>query len=122
MIVAGPRVLIGSLDASDAHHRRAAALLTREVDEDLAANLLTLREVAQPEPGDATRSSGSSTTCRSRPGRYRQGRLWRWPRSAQRIRRGGSQSASRLRLAPVLDFGCDSRSAIPGQRAAREVW
>ena len=45
MIVLDASVLIGYLDAGDAHHQRAAALLTREVDEDLAINLLALAEI-----------------------------------------------------------------------------
>lgn len=45
MIVLDASVLIGYLDASDAHHGRAAALLTREVDDDFAVNLLTLAEI-----------------------------------------------------------------------------
>ena len=45
MIVLDASVLIGCLDASDAHHDRATALLAREVDEDYAVNLLTLAEV-----------------------------------------------------------------------------
>lgn len=45
MIVLDASVLIGYLDAANAHHRLATALLTREVDEDLAANLLTVAEI-----------------------------------------------------------------------------
>ena len=45
MIVLDASVLIGYFDASDVHHRRAVALLAREIDEDFAVNLLTLAEV-----------------------------------------------------------------------------
>ena len=45
MIVLDASVLIGYLDASDAHHERAAALLAREIDDDFAVNLLTLAEI-----------------------------------------------------------------------------
>lgn len=45
MIVLDASVLIGYLDAGDAHHDRATALLTREIEDDFAVNLLTLAEV-----------------------------------------------------------------------------
>jgi predicted nucleic acid-binding protein len=45
VIVLDASVLIGYLDASDAHHERATALLTREIDDDFAVNLLTLAEI-----------------------------------------------------------------------------
>ena len=45
MIVLDASVLIGYLDAGDAHHDRATALLTREVDDDFVVNLLTLAEI-----------------------------------------------------------------------------
>ena len=45
MIVLDASVLIGYLDAGDAHHDRATALLTREVDDDFAVDLLTLAEL-----------------------------------------------------------------------------
>lgn len=45
MIVLDASVLIGYLDAGDAHHARAVALLTREIDDDFAVNLLTLAEI-----------------------------------------------------------------------------
>lgn len=45
MIVLDASVLIGYLDASDAHHERATALLTSEIDDDFAVNLLTLAEI-----------------------------------------------------------------------------
>ncbi len=45
MIVLDASVLIGYLDAGDAHHERATALLAREVDDDFAVNLLTLAEI-----------------------------------------------------------------------------
>ena len=45
MIVLDASVLIGYLDANDAHHDRAVALLSREIDEDFGVNLLTLAEV-----------------------------------------------------------------------------
>jgi predicted nucleic acid-binding protein len=38
-------VLIAFLDAGDAHHERAMALLSREIDDDFAVNLLTLAEI-----------------------------------------------------------------------------
>jgi predicted nucleic acid-binding protein len=45
VIVLDASVLIGYFDARDAHHDRATALLTREVDDDFAVNLLTLAEI-----------------------------------------------------------------------------
>jgi predicted nucleic acid-binding protein len=45
VIVLDASVLIGFLDAEDAHHRPAEDLLRSAVDEDLAANPLTLAEV-----------------------------------------------------------------------------
>jgi predicted nucleic acid-binding protein len=45
VIVLDASVLIGYLDARDAHHDRATTLLTREIDDDLAVNLLTLAEI-----------------------------------------------------------------------------
>lgn len=45
MIVLDASVLIGYLDAADAHHDRAKALLIREIDDDFAVNLLTLAEI-----------------------------------------------------------------------------
>jgi predicted nucleic acid-binding protein len=45
VIVLDASVLIGYLDAGDAHHNRATALLTREIDDDFAVNLLTLAEI-----------------------------------------------------------------------------
>lgn len=45
MIVLDASILIAYLDAGDAHHERATALLTREIDDDFAVNLLTLAEV-----------------------------------------------------------------------------
>lgn len=45
MIVLDASVLIGYLDADDVHHDRAGGLLTREVDDDFAVNLLTLAEI-----------------------------------------------------------------------------
>ena len=45
MIVLDASVLIGYLDAGSAQHDRAAALLTREIDDDFAVNLLTLVEI-----------------------------------------------------------------------------
>lgn len=45
MIVLDASVLIGYLDAGDAHHDRALDLLTREIDDDFAVNLLTLAEI-----------------------------------------------------------------------------
>jgi predicted nucleic acid-binding protein len=45
VIVLDASVLIGYLDAGDAHHDPATALLTREIDDDFAVNLLTLAEV-----------------------------------------------------------------------------
>lgn len=45
MIVLDASVLIGYLDAKDAHHDRATALLTREIDDVFAVNLLTLAEI-----------------------------------------------------------------------------
>ena len=45
MIVLDASVLIGYLDAGDAHHDRAATLLAREIDDDFAVNLLTLAEI-----------------------------------------------------------------------------
>ena len=45
MIVLDASVLIGYLDAGDAHHERATALLSREIDDDFGVNLLTLAEI-----------------------------------------------------------------------------
>jgi predicted nucleic acid-binding protein len=45
VIVLDASVLIGYLDASDAHHERATALLASEIDDDYAVNLLTLAEI-----------------------------------------------------------------------------
>jgi len=45
LIVLDASVLIGYLDATDAHHDEAEALLIRSVDEDLLVNPLTLAEV-----------------------------------------------------------------------------
>lgn len=45
MIVLDASVLIGYLDADEAHHEPATALLDREIDDDFAVNLLTLAEV-----------------------------------------------------------------------------
>ena len=45
MIVLDASVVIGYLDAADAHHDRATALLEREIDDDFAVNLLTLAEI-----------------------------------------------------------------------------
>jgi predicted nucleic acid-binding protein len=45
VIVLDASVLIGYLDTKDAHHERATALLTREIDDDFAVNLLTLAEI-----------------------------------------------------------------------------
>lgn len=45
MIVLDASVLIAFLDAADAHHQRAMTLLSREIDEEFAVNLLTLAEI-----------------------------------------------------------------------------
>ena len=45
MIVLDASVLIAYLDGGDAHHGRAETLLAREIDDDFAANALTLAEV-----------------------------------------------------------------------------
>ena len=45
MIVLDASVLVAYLDGADAHHRRAEALLAREIDDDFAVNSLTLAEV-----------------------------------------------------------------------------
>lgn len=45
MIVLDASVLIAYLDAGDAHHDRAMALLSREIEDDFAVNLLTLVEI-----------------------------------------------------------------------------
>ena len=45
MIVLDAGVLIGFLDARDVHHERAAALLTREIEDVFAVNILTLAEI-----------------------------------------------------------------------------
>jgi predicted nucleic acid-binding protein len=45
MILLDASVLIAYLDGADAHHRRAVALLEREVDDELAVSTLTLAEV-----------------------------------------------------------------------------
>jgi predicted nucleic acid-binding protein len=45
MIVLDASVIIAYLDGDDAQHSRAEELLAREIDDDFAANLLTLAEV-----------------------------------------------------------------------------
>lgn len=45
MIVLDASVLIAYLDGEDEHHAAAEALLVRAIDDDLAANPLTLAEV-----------------------------------------------------------------------------
>jgi predicted nucleic acid-binding protein len=45
VIVLDASVLISYLNAGDAHHHRATARLTREIDDDFAVNLLTLAEI-----------------------------------------------------------------------------
>lgn len=45
MIVLDASVLIGYLDAGDAHHDRATTLLTAVIEDDFAVNLLTLAEI-----------------------------------------------------------------------------
>lgn len=45
MMVLDASVLIAYLDAEDAQHDTAVSLLTREIDDDFAANPLTLAEV-----------------------------------------------------------------------------
>jgi predicted nucleic acid-binding protein len=45
VIVLDASVLVAYLDGSDAHHDRAEALLAQEIDDDFAANSLTLAEV-----------------------------------------------------------------------------
>lgn len=45
MIVLDASVIIAFLDRDDAQHSRAKELLAREIDDDLAANPLTLAEV-----------------------------------------------------------------------------
>lgn len=45
MIVLDASVLIGYFDASNAHHDLATDLLTHEIDDDFAVNLLTLAEI-----------------------------------------------------------------------------
>lgn len=45
VIVLDASVLIAYLDGDDTHHARADALLAREIDDDFAANSLTLAEV-----------------------------------------------------------------------------
>jgi predicted nucleic acid-binding protein len=45
VIVLDASVLIAFLDAADAHHERAVTLLSQEIDDDFAVNLLTLAEI-----------------------------------------------------------------------------
>jgi predicted nucleic acid-binding protein len=45
VIVLDASVLIAFLDSKDAHHARAETLLAQEIDDDFAANSLTLAEV-----------------------------------------------------------------------------
>ena len=68
MIALDVSVLIGYLDATDVHHESATSLLTREIDEDLAANILTVAEilVAPTRTGQAEMVLTSLTTWRSR--------------------------------------------------------
>jgi predicted nucleic acid-binding protein len=46
-------VLIAYLDSEDAQHARAESLLAREIDDEFAANPLTLAEVLVGLPGPA---------------------------------------------------------------------
>lgn len=45
MIVLDASVIIAYLDAKNAHHERAEAMLAREIDDEFAVNSLTLAEV-----------------------------------------------------------------------------
>jgi predicted nucleic acid-binding protein len=45
VIVLDASVLIGYLDAHDAHHRSAEALLAQEIDDDFGASSVTLAEI-----------------------------------------------------------------------------
>lgn len=45
MIVLDASVLIAYLDSNDAHHARAETLMVQEIDDEFAANSLTLAEV-----------------------------------------------------------------------------
>lgn len=60
MIVLDANVIIAYLDGENVHHRRAEALLVREIDDDFGADSLTLAEVfvvpARENRLDATRS------------------------------------------------------------------
>lgn len=80
MIALDVSVLIGYLDAADAHHESATSLLTREIDEDLAANILTVAEilVAPTRTGQAEMVLKSLTTWRSRRCNCLRGRAWHW--------------------------------------------
>ena len=49
VIVLDASVLIAYLDAEDAQHQKAETLLAREIDDEFAANPLTLAEVAVRE-------------------------------------------------------------------------
>ncbi|MGH7922787.1 MAG: type II toxin-antitoxin system VapC family toxin [Candidatus Dormibacteraceae bacterium] len=57
VIVLDAGVLIAYLDGEDTHHRRAETLLTREIDDDFAANSLTLAEVLVVPARDGRREA-----------------------------------------------------------------
>ena len=64
MIVLDARVLIAYLDSDDSHHAAAEALLAEAVDDDIAANPLTLAEVlvAPARQGRGSRPDRPSRT------------------------------------------------------------
>ncbi|MDQ1246402.1 MAG: hypothetical protein QG597_770 [Actinomycetota bacterium] len=53
--------MIAFLDAANAHHERAVALLSQEIDDDFAVNLLTLAEILV----DPTRAGRCDTVLRT---------------------------------------------------------
>jgi hypothetical protein len=67
VIVLDASLLIGYLDGDDPHHAAAEALMAAAVEDDLAANLLTLADVLVVPTGDG-RPTPSGRPARPRPG------------------------------------------------------
>jgi predicted nucleic acid-binding protein len=68
VIVLDASVLIAYLDAEDAEHRRAESLLAREIDDQFAANPLTLAEVLVGPARSRRLDEARLATGRRRPG------------------------------------------------------
>ncbi len=71
MMVLDASVLIAYLDSDDVHHARAETLLRREIDDDFAANTVTLAEVlvapARAQRLDAAREALKDVEVRELP-------------------------------------------------------